>query len=223
MQSVHVGVAGVAKKANPGMPHAVATELLCANLARSLLLPVPPSFIVEDGAGVPYHVSLNFALAGQNLPPADTAALVAAHPHLACGIVMFDVWVGNIDRHNGNIAFDQIGNKVNVFDHSHAFASGVDVAAWLNANLGQIGIGGHCLCPHIQDVTPMVDWHARIAGVPEFFIRGAVKEMTTVGLPQPMETPCADHLVHRRGQLINLLKANAAMFPNVPAAQWAQI
>src|SRR5438128_655766 len=119
MASLHVGVAGVAKAANAGEPYAVASELICGYLARAVLLPIPPGFIIEN-AGVKHHVSLNFNLAGQALPPANAAAIVANHPSLAWGIVLFDVWVLNGDRHNGNIAYDQPSNRVQIFDHSHA-------------------------------------------------------------------------------------------------------
>jgi hypothetical protein len=85
--SLHIGIAGVAKAASPGLPFSVANELICGHLARAILLPVPPGFIIEDG-GIPHHVSLNFNLAGHNLPPADAAAVVANHSRLATGILV---------------------------------------------------------------------------------------------------------------------------------------
>src|SRR5262249_23482686 len=116
--SFHVGVAGIAKGASVDLPYVVANELLCNLLARSIFLPTPPGFIIEHN-NQPHYVSLNFNLAGHDLPPADAAALVANHPRLACGIVLFDMWVVNDDRHGRNIVFDTASNKVEVFDHSH--------------------------------------------------------------------------------------------------------
>src|SRR5262245_35107395 len=104
MASVHVGVAGVAKPANPGVPYALAAELICGGLARAVMLPIPPTFFIENN-GTKYHVSLNFNLAGQQLPPANPAALMASHHALAWGIVLFDIWVLNDDRHANNLAF----------------------------------------------------------------------------------------------------------------------
>jgi hypothetical protein len=49
-----------------------------------MMLPIPPSFLIEK-EGKPHHVSLNFNLAGQSLPPVDAAAMVSAHPKLAVG------------------------------------------------------------------------------------------------------------------------------------------
>jgi len=224
MQSVHIAVAGVAKKATAGMPHSVAAELICGNLARSLLLPTPPSFIVEDSVGTPHHVSLNFALSGQNLPPADPSALVAAHHGLACGIVVFDAWIVNPDRHNANLAFDQSTGKVMIFDHSHAFiGASSNVDDWLSTNAGQLGVGGHCLCPHLKDAVPMKAWLDRINAIPEFYVRDVIAESVSVGLPAGTATACSDFLLARRDQLLTLLKRNPGMFPNMPADALSQL
>jgi hypothetical protein len=93
-QSFHVGVAGVAKGNAAGLPFVVTNELLCGHLARVLLPPVPPGFIIDHN-GTPHYVSLNFNLAGEDLPPADPGAIANARPDLACGIVLFDIWMVN--------------------------------------------------------------------------------------------------------------------------------
>lgn len=209
---LHVGVAGVAKQSPQERPYAVASELLCGNLARILLLPVPPSFIIENDTGIPHHVSLNFALAGENLPPVNPAAVVAHDNALACGIVLFDIWMGNSDRHAGNLAFDTTTNVVTIFDHSHAFLSDQDAAAWLTRTENNIAIGGHCLAPHVRDVTDFVPWAQKISQVPEYYIRGLVSECVKVGLPAAMVDPCVAHLMTRRNQLLQLIKDNAALF-----------
>lgn len=223
MASVRVGVAGVAKKANAGLPYVVASELLCANLARHILLPVPPSFVIQNDDGIPYHVSLNFALAGENLPPADAPAIAAALPSLAWGTVIFDIWVGNSDRHNGNLAFDSAKSALMLFDHSHAFIGGANVNAWLVGNAGQLGIGGHCLAPLVSDVQLISSWIERINAIPEFYIRGLLEECVTVGLPDAEVNGCLQHLLTRRQHLLALIKAHPANFPAVPANQWNNI
>jgi hypothetical protein len=80
---------GVAKRATADHPFTVANEYVCGQLGRLLGLPIPPGFTVVAG-GTVYHVSMDFNLAGQALPPADAAALVAHDPDLASGIVVFD-------------------------------------------------------------------------------------------------------------------------------------
>jgi hypothetical protein len=216
MQSLHVGVAGVAKAAAPAIPYAVSNELICGYLARAILLPVPPGFLINKG-GVPYHVSLNFNLAGQELPPADAAAVVAAHPRLSWGIILFDSWVVNFDRHNGNIAFDQGSNKVQVFDHSHAFCH-TDLQGHLNANVAGLGIGGHCLATEVTTADGFNEWLHRIMSVPEFYIREVVVSSVSAGLPPTEVQFCTDYLLNRRAQLRNIFLANRAAFPKLAAS-----
>ncbi|MCB9654160.1 MAG: hypothetical protein H6729_08540 [Deltaproteobacteria bacterium] len=53
--------------------YVVANELIAEHLARALLLPIPPGFIIEH-KGKPHYVSLNFNLSGEDLPPANPQA-----------------------------------------------------------------------------------------------------------------------------------------------------
>jgi hypothetical protein len=214
---MHVGIAGIAKT---NAPHAtvVANELVCNQLATALLLPTPPGFLIQHG-GAPYYVSLNFNLAGHNLPPADPAALVAAHPELAWGITLFDAWVLNDDRHAQNIAFDTATNHVQIFDHSHAlFAK----RAQMPANAAALGFGNQCLAPRLTTVAGLLKWHARFVALPEFFVRTVVEN---VAEPQFNVTAadaafCADWLIDRRARLKDLVLANRGNFPAVSAAEW---
>lgn len=220
MESSFMAMAAVAKRANDGMPYAVASELVCANLARVLRLPVPPSLIVEHD-GAPYHVSLDFNLAGQALPPADGGALVAAHPHLAAGIVCFDAWIINPDRHNGNLAFDKSTGRVSLFDHSHAFLHGQDPKAWLMQQEPTLGIGGHCLASKLNDGRPTKEWVNRIKQVPEYFVRDLLRDAVEVGLTPDVADWAGEFLLARRDKLPALLAASAAAFPNVPVEHLA--
>jgi hypothetical protein len=125
----HVGIAGVAKKATPTDPFLIANEVICNSLARMLLLPCPPGAMLDKG-GEPYFFSLNFNLAGMALPPADAVTVVTSFPRLSWGIILFDTLVMNPDRHGLNIAHDTSTNKVQIFDHGHAFlhAGNLDVS-----------------------------------------------------------------------------------------------
>ena len=117
--SLHVGVAGVAKKGVEGQPFAVANELTCRHLASAILLPVPTGFIIEQ-EGVPYYVSLNFNLAGEDLPPVDAVAFARDEATLASGIVLFDIWIVNSDRNTGNLTYRSNWGR-QVFDHGSTF------------------------------------------------------------------------------------------------------
>lgn len=223
MASVNVAVHGIAKRGNDGLPYTVPSELICANLARAIRLPVPPSLVVEDASGVPFHVSMNFALAGENLPPADAAAAVAHDASLCAGAVLFDLWVCNGDRHAGNLAFDLTQGRMMLFDHSHALFASQDIDGWLAQSRSAFNIGGHCLAAHLQSAADFATWNNRIAMVPEYFIEGLVKDAVEVGLPLDKVKACTEFLLHRRQNLLAILKTGAHAFPQVPAADWNQI
>jgi len=222
MESLHVGIAGVAKKANAGLPFAVANELICGHLARAILLPVPPGFIIEQD-GAPWYVSLNFNLAGEDLPPVNAGALIRAQPRVACGIVLFDIWVVNIDRNNVNLAFDQSTNRVQIFDHGHAFYHTTNGQAYLQERRDQLGVAGHCLIGELNSVSEAMDWLRRIRSVPEFYIKEVVQAAVEVGLPSQDRVFCTDYLLDRRERLVTLLKANRTSFPKVVPTLWDEL
>jgi hypothetical protein len=215
MSPVRVAVAGVGKPSNAANPNAIANELICGDLGRILRLPIPPGFIVYKEAE-PYHVSLNFYLAGEDLPRADAASLVAEHPKLACGIVAFDIWVCNGDRHAKNIAFDQSTKRVNLFDHSHAFMHGAQGRKHLEGQAGSLGIlPHHCLVPQIANGDHFGYWIDRIERIPEFYIRDSIRECMAIGMTSDDADFCTGFLLDRRTQLTTLLDANKASFPKL--------
>ena len=212
--SLHVGVAGVAKKAAGGQPFAVANELICDNLARAILLPVPPGFIIEE-AGDPWFVSLNFNLAGEDLPPVNAGALASAQPKLACGIVLFDIWLVNSDRHHRNLAFDQSTNRVQVFDHGHAFYHTANGRQYLEERQDRLGVGNHCLIAELTSLADMDDWFNRINSIPEYYINEIIQAGVAVGLPSGDQAFCVDYLLTRRQRLRELIHKQVRRFRNV--------
>lgn len=215
-----VAVAGVAKRAQPASPYIVANEVICGALGRGLCLPVPPGFVV-DREGVPQHVSLDFNLAGEGLPPADPVALIAAHPKLAAGIVLFDSWIVNTDRHPGNLAFFPANLQVNIFDHSHAFlGSGTDGRAHLEAHRGQLGIAGHCLASLLTEPSHFDEWLTRLAGIPTYWIEQALWDATSVGMEEDLVPFCLQFLEERRANMRQILRASSGAFPAIPLSLW---
>lgn len=220
--SEHIGVSGVAKKASEKLPYTVANELICMSLARAVLLPVPPGFLVEK-ADDPYYVSMNFNLAGEDLPPADTKKIVSNHAGVAWGIILFDIWVANGDRHNKNIAYDQSRDIVQMFDHSHAFFYGSDnPKARLEALGDDLGIGGrHCLAKEVKSLDQMPAWADRFAAVPDYYIEEIVQSATQVGLPHDAAPFCAEFLSEKKSCLRELVENSRPQFPSLeePKAQ----
>jgi hypothetical protein len=145
-------------------------------------------------------------------------AIAAAFPQLSCGILLFDMWVLNGDRHNGNISHDTVANKVQLFDHSHALFAHGNFQNFVNAS----SIGGHCLAPVVSALDGLQDWNSHIAAVPERFVRSVVADVAgdEFGITAGKAQECADFLIARRAQLIDIAKAHMGIFPKVPAAAW---
>lgn len=218
--SIYVGGQGIAKVASADLPYVVVNELICAHLAKAILLPIPPGFIIEN-EGTPYYVSMDFNLSGEGLPPADAELIAQKHPELTCGIILFDIWILNDDRHNQNIAYDQATDKVQIFDHSHALLSNKDPRTYLEGKRDQLGIGDHhCLGKELNSLEGMREWVDRISLVPEFYIREVVESVKSVGLSSDQADFCKDFLLERRGKLLDLVRANTAYFQKVQPSLW---
>jgi hypothetical protein len=211
--SVHVGVAAIAKRNLPGQPYIVPNELVCAQLAVACRLPIPPGFIVQH-EGQSAFVSMNFNLAGENLPPVDPAALVAAHPRTAWGIVLIDIWMCNGDRHSQNLSYNAATNAVQIFDHSHALL-GQQGIGHLQANSNATAIGGHCLATQLTAVAGAEDWHSRIAAVPEYVVREVCRDAASLGAEAFDGDAVAHLLLDRRKRLKALINASHGSFPQV--------
>jgi hypothetical protein len=221
MASEFVAVSGVAKSSNPQQPFAVACELICGQLGRTLGIPIPPGFIIDD-AGVPWHVSLDFNLGGQQLPPADAAALAQQHPRLAAGIVVFDSWIVNGDRHPWNLAHDQSTGSVHLFDHSHAFYATSNGRQYLEGMRESSLVRSNCVTPFVADLADVSFWLDRVSAMPDFVVEDSVHAAVEVGLPAVDKQFCVDFLKDRRVRLRDLLRQDQAAFTRVPPALWAQ-
>jgi hypothetical protein len=213
--AIHLGIAGVAKRATGSQPYVVSNELLCNRIAASLLLPCPPGALVEKEDEI-YFFSLDFNVSGQALPPASAQRIVVERPRLAWGIVLFDILVMNGDRHAQNIAHDRANGSVRIFDHSHAFAgvSG-DIGATMPARVETLNIGGHCLAAEVSLPDGFEMWCSRIKSLPDFLFQGAVEEACNLGYPGEHAGLCIDTLQKRRNSIDKLVKDNLSSFPKL--------
>lgn len=166
-----------------------------------------------------YYFSLDFNIAGQQLPPVDPGAVVAAHPELSWGIILFDILVMNSDRHAGNVALDAATQKVQIFDHSHAMLTpGGDIDQNLSSRQHSLAIGGHCLAQEIGSRAGMQTWLDRIQMIPDYFIEGVVAAATECGVPANKAVDISDFLKDRRDSLGTLVSSHLTAFPKLPPA-----
>jgi len=217
----YVNVTGIAKNDKHG-PNIVLNEYVSHHLATGLMLPVPTGFII-DRAGESHFVSLDFTLAGENLPPANVQLLLANHGLLASGIILFDTWIMNSDRHTQNIAYDRINNRVQIFDHSHALFGFGDIKRHLAENVKKPCIDRHCLAQEIKTIEGMKEWNNKINELPEFYIREGIKNGEELGLPSDSTETCVKFMLERRKMLLPLIYDNQSLFPNIPNSEWEKL
>lgn len=115
-----VDLGGYAKLNSTDGPYCVANEYVASRLAHVLGLPVPPGGVIPDPSKAGYAwATMSFEPDGRVLPPIHPATAVAASPQVCAMILMFDVLIGNADRHRRNLAFRPSSKRIEVYDHSH--------------------------------------------------------------------------------------------------------
>jgi hypothetical protein len=207
-------------------PYYVAAEYVCAELARLIRLPVPPSFVAElpGEENRPAFTSLGFNLSGGATPPIDPDEAVAADPDLSTAVVLFDIWIVNTDRHRKNISFlsTRTPHRFNVFDHSHALFYHTDTITFYQNRLAISGIpdrgNRHCLLDALNTSRFVGKWLDRIRRVPVDLIQEVLADAVDLGLPEPLATATALFLIDRRDRLWDLVKTHRREFTQV--ADW---
>jgi hypothetical protein len=237
-KQVGVGVAGTYHatlnafaKNNAAVPYCIPNELICAELARFIRLPVPPTALVADGANPPWFACLSFDLNGNTLPPVDPVRCYKELPHLSTGLLLFDIWVANCDRHVSNFQMDTSTKPplMNIFDHSHAICGYVagQGEARLTALMDRLGISvdpndptksgthRHCLVDVVSSDDHFGDWMGRIKQTPDFYIESVVREAEDYGLSKQESDVCIRFLKHRRDNLEVLIKTHQNEFKSI--------
>jgi hypothetical protein len=223
----YVQLSAVAKD-NTHAPYCIPNELICGELGRFLRLPVPPVGIVSQTTGTPLFASLDFNLTGNSLPPVNVAECMRLLPQLSAGLLLFDIWVANCDRHPENFSVDFLANppQMNVFDHSHAFfgyAAGAGEArlnalqdrlgiSWTTNNAVDSGRHRHCLLDVVSSDNGFSFWINRVRAVPDFFIEEICRDAQPFGLTTQEMNAAIQFLKTRRNNLDTIIQNNRAEF-----------
>ena len=232
--SRYVSLSAVAKENSPtAAPYCIPNELICGELARFLRLPVPPVGIVSQASGGPLFASLDFNLTGNTLPPVDITTCVQLLPSLSAGLILFDIWVANCDRHAGNFAVDFLATspQMNIFDHSHAlfgYAAGLGETrlttlrdrlgiSWTTNNLVDSGRHRHCLLDALNADIHFATWMGRIRATPDFYIEEICNDAQPYGLSAREMNAGIAFLKHRRDNLPTIINTNRAEFTGIQA------
>ena len=211
-----IGVHALAKVC-PGNRFEVANEVIALRLGQAINLPIPPGIALHKDGQLCFS-SLIFT-AGHRLPPADTEGLVKADCRVACGIVVFDSWICNEDRHEKNLSFNEDTKEIFAFDHGMAMFGAEGVARLLNFNDSIcIGRDQHAIALDITSLFAFDEWNERILAIPEYLIKDIVCDAIGSGIDIEQADECIRFLLERRKKLRPLFfdnQRNHDVFPSV--------
>ncbi len=206
---------GVVKVNSPLQFYAVANEFICGRLALLLGLPVPPGAIVRDGPQAAY-VALRFGKEGERPPRLIASRLVQDHPAVAAGIAAFDCWIGNTDRHSGNVAYTARVPPI-IFDHDRALLGtdqGEGVRRLLSLQPRAVVQG--CIPPALQSAAHFGLWADRIRAVRLDVIQGLCLEAQRDALIAADEAlAAASFLDDRKHRIMDMIRSVKNAFPKI--------
>ena len=168
------------KRNSHELPYRVANEYICSRLGQFIGLPVPPHALMRIEQGEYCFAVLDFDSEKSSLFPINPEACVAFDSRLCTGILLFDVLIGNADRHDENLRTDdrRAPRRIVVYDHDVALLGALSPGTERLAELGSmLGIAGetptstvHCLLYALTTAEHFEEWLARIADIPAWFV-----------------------------------------------------
>ncbi len=157
---------------------------------------------------------MNFNLDEWNLPPADVTAIADEQMRLACGVLVFDSWIINNDRHDEQLHYDKIKRALYVFDH-HKALYGEEGFVRLMNHANSLGVRFHCLIKEIKSLVFVDEWLDRISQIPRYYIRDAIVDAAYVTGSLIVDiNSYTDFLCERRSKIKDLIIANRNHFDN---------
>ena len=209
---------GVVKVGDTGnFRYLVANEFICGRLALILGLPVPPGVIVRTKDDELAYVSLRFGTKDERAPPIIASHLVSDNPHVTAGIIAFDCWIANDDRHSRNIAYSRDHLPVQVFDHGHALlGAGPDAGIERLLRYADRPAVSDCLAPHATMSKPFDPWIERIVAIHTGLIEDTVRMVVSHGgLTEDESTEVCRFLKERKAQVMKLIRSAARELPKI--------
>jgi hypothetical protein len=213
----------------------VANEFICSRLGDLIGIPIPPFGLFQPVGTIPFtwFGSLSFRQTRDSPPPIIPRDFADTFPEIAIGIVVFDMWIANSDRHEKNLSMDASAQppRADAFDHSHALFSSEGIPR-LRRLMNWFGIDGdahgsgnrHCLVDHIDD-GDFDPWIAKISGTPMFLIENVCSDMHELGLLTEAEMVAAvEFLRFRQLNIRRLIHENYFEFKrNAQPSMWLSL
>lgn len=218
--SHYVEIAARAKCNSGNSPYCVPNEYICAKLGQFLGLPIAPGTVITVPANDPkfWYAALDFSQEGESLPPVSPEDCVRQLPELCAAIVLFDIFIANGDRHEGNLFLDESSEppEMRLFDHEVALlgATPGQAEGRLTGSVrNHLGILDHCLKRLLStEALWQSEWMQRIYHLPTYLIEQACREAAPYGMTLEETNAAIAFLGERRHNLYYLVQHHGGEF-----------
>jgi hypothetical protein len=208
----------VAKKSTNN-PFAIFNEAMAVELGAYLELPIAHG-IPLTGFAIPktpaitkdsvFWASLSV---GEELPDPDCDLMVTECEMISTGILVFDAWIVNPDRHDLNLSYRTATREVQIFDHDVAICgqTGVQNLEFHRNSLSFLE--NHAIAIYLDSLRFVTHWIERVCKIQNERILGAASRFSDY-LPDPTKVrSIAEELILRKKMLAYMF-FNAAKDPN---------
>ncbi|HEX8393913.1 MAG TPA: HipA family kinase [Longimicrobium sp.] len=209
------------KLASPKEPSAVANEYIGAELAKHIRLPIPPHFCgYIRRTSRKAFCSLDATVGGAKLPAINPVLACTEEPDLCTGVLIFDIWIANVDRHLRNISYqrERMPHKLTIIDHSRALFYYQNFNSRFKGDLGIIrpeDKNPHALLYSLSSPDYFHKWITRVKNVSSEYIKEIVNDAAELGLPATARVYGYDFLLRRRDSIETLIRSNQAAFRGI--------
>lgn len=211
--------------------YCIANESICNDLASFLGLPIPPYAItfseVDDRL---LFSSIKFSFEGRDDRPVMGEEVARKMPKLAAGILLFDVFVANNDRHDTNLKTDRMNDPkaLMIYDHDCALF-GTEGTSRFEAIQDHLAVTGddicegnrHCLIDHFESNKFFRSWCNQIWNIPADYIKRVCEKQMRFGLTRSECDSATEFLTTRKNKIKSLIETNAHEFCSI--AKWRSI
>jgi hypothetical protein len=212
------------------IPFRIPSEYIASKLGQVLGLPIPPCALTRFGQqDIRLFSSYDFNFERASLVPVFGDIVVAKLPHLCAGVVVFDIWIGNEDRHDENVVVDRGDDPrhLHLFDHDHSLLSGMNYSgverlAKLEKDLGitgkpPINNNRHVFLDELKSHEDLDFWIGRVQKVPDFMIDDLCDAAKSeIGIESNVASKLAFFLKQRRDGIGGLINNNHDEFTALP-------
>jgi hypothetical protein len=212
------------------IPYRIPSEYIAAKIGELIGLPVPPCAITRFGPdNTKLFSSLDFNFERASLVPIFEDVVASKMPLVCAGILVFDIFIGNEDRHDENVVVDR-GNdprEIHIFDHDHALLSGMTFFGKekIDKLYNDIGITGkppinnnrHVFLDQLKSREDLDFWIGRIGSIPDFFLENVCSfAEVEIGLERSVADYLATFLKWRKTAMRGLIKQQFDEFTSMP-------